>query len=143
MDHLEKEVENDGQVRSQPPQPAQLAAGDSGLCLAVVPESAARSARPGSFTVRSHWTAFVSLVHLKVMSRSFTEIAEEALTLPQNEQLRLARTLLENAEASGDVGAEAAWEHEIVRRIRTIDSGLAKGRPFADVLRDIDRQLGG
>jgi putative addiction module component (TIGR02574 family) len=76
------------------------------------------------------------------MNRSFMEIAEEALTLPQNEQLRLARTLLEKAEASGDVGAEAAWEQEIERRIQKIDSGLAKGRPFADVLRDIDRQLG-
>ncbi len=76
------------------------------------------------------------------MNRSFTEIAEEALTLPQNEQLRLARTLLEKAEASGDVGSEAAWEEEIERRIHTIDSGLAKGRPFAEVLRDIDRQLG-
>jgi len=76
------------------------------------------------------------------MNRSFAEIAEEALSLPQNEQLRLARTLLEKAEASGDVGAEAAWEEEIERRIHTIDSGLAKGRPFADVLRDIDRQLG-
>ena len=76
------------------------------------------------------------------MNRSFTEIAEEALTLPQNEQLRLARTLLEKAEASGDVGAEAAWEEEIERRIHAIDSGLAKGRPFTEVLRDIDRQLG-
>lgn len=76
------------------------------------------------------------------MNRRFTEIAEEALSLPQSEQLRLARTLLERAEASGDVGAEAAWEEEIERRIQKIDAGLAKGRPFAEVLRDIDRRLG-
>jgi len=76
------------------------------------------------------------------MNRSFTEIAEEALTLPQSEQLKLARTLLEKAEASGDVGTEAAWEEEIERRIHKIDSGLAKGRPFADVLRELDRRLG-
>ena len=76
------------------------------------------------------------------MSRSFIQIAEEALTLPQSEQLKLARTLLENAEASGDVGAESAWEEEIERRIHKIDAGLAKGRPFADVLRDIDQRLG-
>jgi hypothetical protein len=76
------------------------------------------------------------------MIRSFAEIAEEALALPQDQQLRLARTLLEKAEASGDVGAEAAWDEEIERRIRKIDLGLAKGRPFAEVLRDIDRQLG-
>ena len=76
------------------------------------------------------------------MNRSFVEIADEALTLPKSEQLKLARTLLEKAEASGDIGAEAAWEQEIERRIQKIDAGLAKGRPFADVLRDIDQRLG-
>lgn len=57
--------------------------------------------------------------------------------MPPNEQLRLARTLLDKAEASGDVGVEAAWDEEIERRIQKIDLGLAKGRLFADVLRDI------
>jgi len=76
------------------------------------------------------------------MNRSFAEIAEEALRLPQPEQLRLARTLLEQSEALGDVGVEAAWEEEIEERIKMVDAGLAKGRPFADVLREIDRQLG-
>ena len=76
------------------------------------------------------------------MNRRFAEIAEEALSLLQNEQLKLARALLESAEASGDVGVEAAWENEIERRIQKIDAGLAKGRPFVDVLRDIDRRLG-
>lgn len=75
------------------------------------------------------------------MNRTFAEIAEEALTLPASEQLRLARTLLEKSEASGDIGVDAAWEAEIERRIHRIDSGLAKGRPFADVLRDVDRRL--
>jgi hypothetical protein len=36
---------------------------------------------------------------------------------------------------------EIPWEQEIERRIQLIDAGLGKGRPFADVLRDIDRQL--
>jgi len=76
------------------------------------------------------------------MSRSFLEIAEEALKLPQSDQLKLARALLESSEASGDVGAEAAWEEEIERRIQMVDAGLAKGRPFVDVLRDIERRLG-
>jgi hypothetical protein len=76
------------------------------------------------------------------MSRNLAEITDEALRLPQDEQLRLARTLLEQSEAVGDVGAEAAWEQEIEGRIKLVDAGLARGRPFADVLRDIDRQLG-
>jgi len=76
------------------------------------------------------------------MSRSLADITEDALLLPQDQQLRLARTLLENTEATGDVGAESAWEEEIERRIRMVDSGLAKGRPLAEVLREIDRKLG-
>ena len=76
------------------------------------------------------------------MNRSVVQITDEALTLPQSDQLKLARTLLEKAEASGDVGVEAAWEQEIECRIQKIDAGLAKGRPFADVLRDIDHRFG-
>jgi Putative addiction module component len=76
------------------------------------------------------------------MSSDLASIAEEALKLPLQEQLKLARTLLEKSEAEGDQGVEAVWEQEIERRIQLIDTGLAKGRPFADVLRDIDSQLG-
>ncbi|HEY2680982.1 MAG TPA: addiction module protein [Candidatus Udaeobacter sp.] len=76
------------------------------------------------------------------MRRDLATIAEEGLKLPQNEQLKLARTLLEKNEARGDQETDAVWEQEIERRIQLIDAGLAKGRPFSDVLRDIDRQLG-
>ena len=76
------------------------------------------------------------------MTPELSEITEKALRLPQGEQLKFARTLLESSEASGDSGVESAWEQEIERRIQLIDAGLAKGRPFADVVRDIDRQLG-
>lgn len=94
------------------------------------------------FRVRSALDNVGAAGRLERMNRSFTEVAEEAMTLPQNEQLRLARTLLEKAEASGDLGAEAAWEEEIERRIHKIDAGLAQGRLFGDVLREIDRRLG-
>ncbi len=75
------------------------------------------------------------------MNRRYTDVAEDALTLPQDEQLRLARTLLEKAEAVGEVGSDAAWEEEIERRIQKIDEGLASGRPFADVLREVDARF--
>ena len=76
------------------------------------------------------------------MNRNLAAITDEALRLPQQDQLRLARTLLEQSEAVGDLGVEAAWEEEIESRIKLVDAGMAKGRPFADVVRDIDRQLG-
>ena len=75
------------------------------------------------------------------MAPKLAQITEEALRLSQAEQLRLARTLLERSEASGEPDADALWEEEIERRIQAIDAGLAKGRPFADVVEEIDRQL--
>lgn len=75
------------------------------------------------------------------MIRDLDRLTDEALRLPEHEQLRLARMLLERSEAVGDVEVDAAWEDEIESRIKLIDSGLAKGRPFADVLQDIDRRL--
>ena len=76
------------------------------------------------------------------MNRSYAEITQDALQLSQQEQLRLARTLLESSEAVGDLEVDAAWEEEIERRIDMVDSGLAKGRSFADVVKEVDRQLG-
>ena len=76
------------------------------------------------------------------MSSKLAEITQEALGLPNQEQLRLARTLLERSEATGDSGANAAWEEEIERRIQNIDAGLARSRPFAEVVAEMDRQLG-
>jgi hypothetical protein len=75
------------------------------------------------------------------MGRNLAQITDEALHLPEQEQLRLARTLLEHSEATGDLEVDTAWEREIESRIKLLDAGLAKGRPFGDVLRDIDRQL--
>jgi hypothetical protein len=54
-------------------------------------------------------------------------------------KLRLARTLLEKGEATGDSDADAAREDEIERRIKSIDGGLAKSRPLAEV---VERSIG-
>ena len=75
------------------------------------------------------------------MSSKLAEITQDALRLPHEEQLKLARTLLEKSEATGSDGVEAAWDEEIERRIKSIDAGLAKSRPFAEVVAEVDRQL--
>lgn len=74
------------------------------------------------------------------MSRSVAEITQEVLLWPQSDQFKLARILLENAQFR-ESPVDQAWEDEIERRIQAIDAGTAKGRPFADVLRDLDKQL--
>jgi hypothetical protein len=76
------------------------------------------------------------------MSRGLIEITQEALTLPQADQLKLARALLERSEARGEPGIEQIWEDEIERRIQLIDDGLAKGRLFSEVIQSINRPIG-
>ena len=76
------------------------------------------------------------------MNRGFSAIADEALALPRGEQLKLVRTILERVEAVGDPEADTVWEQEIERRIQLIDSGVAQGRPFSEVLRDMDARFG-
>jgi putative addiction module component (TIGR02574 family) len=76
------------------------------------------------------------------VSSKLAEITQDALRLPHDEQLKLARTLLESSEANGQPEVHGAWEEEIERRIKSIDTGLAKGRPFAEVVAEIDRQVG-
>ncbi len=76
------------------------------------------------------------------VSSKLAEITQDALRLPHDEQLRLARTLREKSEAIEDDDVEAAWEDEIERRIKSIDAGLAKSRPFAEEVAEVDRQLG-
>jgi putative addiction module component (TIGR02574 family) len=62
------------------------------------------------------------------------EITQDALLLSHDERLRLARTLLESSEANGPSEVDGPWEEEIERRIKSIDAGLAKSRPFAEVV---------
>ena len=78
------------------------------------------------------------------MIKPLSEVAKEAIELPQNERLRLARILLDLSDAPSDPAPEVeeAWEEEISRRIHSIDSGKAKGIPFEDVLHKIDTQFG-
>jgi putative addiction module component (TIGR02574 family) len=75
------------------------------------------------------------------MSRSVAEITQEALQLPQKDQYKLARAILESAETHYDSGVTMAWDEEVERRIAAIDSGTAKGLPFSQALREIDDRL--
>lgn len=60
-------------------------------------------------------------------------IARDALILPQDQRLALARQLLESVNLEPEPGAEAAWEAEIARRIARFKSGEAKPIPAGEV----------
>jgi putative addiction module component (TIGR02574 family) len=78
------------------------------------------------------------------MSRSLAELAREAVELPQQQRLTLARILLDSSDTSAVEPlpeVDAAWEDEIAQRIRAIDAGQAQGKSWDSVLADINKRF--
>ncbi len=70
------------------------------------------------------------------MPLTLEQTTAEALALGEKERAHLARILIASLEPEkGDFADE--WEAEIARRVDEIDNGTARGRPAADVLREI------
>jgi len=78
------------------------------------------------------------------MSRSLAELTREAIELPQQQRLTLARLLLDASDAASLEPlpeVEAAWEDEIAQRIAAIDAGQIKGKAWDTVLQDINKRF--
>lgn len=75
--------------------------------------------------------------------KAIAELAKDALELPPGQRLALARILLELSEGDQDFSpeVEAAWEHEICRRMAAVKAGTARSRGFEEVLAELDRQF--
>jgi putative addiction module component (TIGR02574 family) len=69
------------------------------------------------------------------MSAALEEITEKARALSRQERLTLANRLLSDDEDSDAPEIEAAWEEEILARIKAIDDGTAIGVPYEEVIR--------
>ena len=67
------------------------------------------------------------------MSASLDALSKEALVLPPDQRLLLARRLLDSVDLEPEPGAEAAWEAEIARRIARFNAGESQAIPAADM----------
>jgi putative addiction module component (TIGR02574 family) len=76
---------------------------------------------------------------MKILS----EVAKDALELPPNQRLTLARILLDLSEPDQDYSpeVETAWEQEIERRIKAVKSGNAQSKSFDQVFAELDRRF--
>ena len=72
------------------------------------------------------------------MSKAFDEIAQEATQLSPEKRLELASLLLELNESSAGIEASAAWEEEILARIRAVDENQIEGVSFEAVMREAE-----
>ena len=75
------------------------------------------------------------------MAASLDSLATEALNLPKDQRLTLARRILMSLESAPDPDAEKEWNDEIRERIRRHDTGEAKGIPGSQVFAELDRKL--
>lgn len=76
------------------------------------------------------------------MSTAFEELTKEALKLSRQQRLALAGLLLELEDPSGkDPEVEAAWEEEILARIKAVDDGTASGVSYDEVMRAAQDRL--
>ena len=67
------------------------------------------------------------------------QIESEALNLPRPERDRIAQALIASLEMDPEV--ERAWEEEIRRRIRDIDSGVTELIPGEQVFKEVEDLL--
>jgi len=75
------------------------------------------------------------------MSKALEDITRDAIKLSKGQRLALAGFLLEFDEESLDSEAEAAWEKELLARIRAVDEGTATGVPYDEVMRAAEDRL--
>ena len=67
------------------------------------------------------------------MSAALEALSQDALILPPDQRLTLARRLLESVDLEPEPGAEAAWQAEIARRIERFDAGESQPIPAGEV----------
>jgi len=77
------------------------------------------------------------------MTQDATELLQRALALTAEERAELAGSLLESldGDAEDPQAVEAAWNEEIARRIKDLDSGKAKTVPWEEVRQRISSKL--
>jgi putative addiction module component (TIGR02574 family) len=71
------------------------------------------------------------------MKSDSAELLKEALKLPPEARAALANFLLDSLDQDVDEDAEAAWQVEIDRRLRELDSHSVKAIPWAEARRRI------
>ena len=68
-------------------------------------------------------------------------LEKEVLELPPRSRVRLAEKIMESIDDYATPELEAAWDDEIERRVKDIQSGAEKGIPAEDVMKEARRAL--
>jgi putative addiction module component (TIGR02574 family) len=64
-----------------------------------------------------------------------SELLKKALDLPDHERAELAGNLIDSLDTTVDEDVEAAWQEEIARRLKDVETGKVKTIPWDEVRR--------
>jgi putative addiction module component (TIGR02574 family) len=67
------------------------------------------------------------------MTQETQDLLQKALALPENERAELAGNLISSLDTTVDPDVDAAWQREVVRRQRELQSGEVKTVPWEEV----------
>ena len=67
------------------------------------------------------------------MTQEAHDLLQKALALPENERAELAGNLLSSLDTTVDQDVDAAWQEEVVRRLKEVQSGKVKTLPWEEV----------
>ena len=65
------------------------------------------------------------------------ELTKEAIGLPKQQRLALAKLLLDLDQPDNADGVEGAWDKEIKARVKAVDEGLAVSVPYEDIRKEM------
>ena len=77
------------------------------------------------------------------MDTQAEQILQSALSLPPDDRVEIAESLILSLDDTRAAEIEAAWAEEIKRRIDSIDKGKAKLIPWDEVNRSMRERLNG
>ena len=71
------------------------------------------------------------------MASRMKEITKEAVGLPKQQRLALAKLLLDLDQPGNAGDVEIAWDKEIRARVRAVDEGHAVSVPYEDIRKEM------
>jgi putative addiction module component (TIGR02574 family) len=77
------------------------------------------------------------------MDTQAQQILQSALSLPPDDRVEIAESLILSLDEETAAEIEAVWGEEIRRRIDSIDSGRVKMIPADEVMREMRERLNG
>ena len=78
-----------------------------------------------------------------IMNTQAEQVLQTALTLPPDDRVEIAESLILSLDEERAAEVEAAWAAEIKRRIESIDKGEVQLIPADEVMRQMRARLNG